>query len=447
MPTSKRIDDEEERPECDSIDDTPVTPASNPRDGRREPCEEDGGEGAPLLGVEGGPDTTPGGVHRGRCSSSLTGRTGRPRLSTSESSPTFTRERDKSLGSGENVGTKTGRKDSRGGVGGGGGRRTKKRGRVDGCKEKRPFFSPSPLQLQPSWTSGPPPVLSQSLTDAHSIYSSIGGPGAGASRPKSFGVITGPFTSRQESFRDRHLRPRTADGSTSPTRSGVWIFVTTRSNFDSSLQQQQQQQQGAAGSSGSRHHGGRRRRNCAPARLDRRGVVNDRTNAPGRSGAGHAGNLTSFRSLSSGHQLSSPQQDQQPEAESLDETKAPLFGEESSLWACDLSRPSASGVREKRPRALATARGSRRVGSDSSSNLSEGLSHRNACRDRAPKGAAAPGRTGFVASMRGGVARPVERILSPEGASARLASIRKVYGPEGVRPFLPGGLHASSHHR
>ncbi|CAM9714463.1 unnamed protein product, partial [Ectocarpus sp. 8 AP-2014] len=128
------------------------------------------------------------------------------------------------------------------------------------------------------------------------------------SRPRSFGVITGPFTSRQRSFRKRHMRPRTADGTTSPTRSGVLIFVTTRSNFDFSGQQQ-----GAVESATSRSgHSLTGTRSCSTARPHHRSGVKSTVKL--RRGFGTEGTSKNAQSHgSNSDRLSpSPRQNQRP---------------------------------------------------------------------------------------------------------------------------------------
>lgn len=338
-----------------------------------------------------------------------------------------------SAGSRDKQGTRMGRMDSRRG----GGKRRRKRSGVGGRKGKS--LSLSPLRSQPSCSSLPSPVLSQSLTGAHSIYSSLSsGPGGRASRPTSFGVITGPFSDRQGSFRDRHLRPRTTDGSTSPTRSAVWIFVTTRSNFDSSSLK------GADGSLAGHRHEKRRKRKCASARLDRRGVANSPVDSRGRLRTEATSNGTGVDALSSDYQSSASRRNQRPETAPLDAMASPSVGEGPDLRLRDPPSPSTSDVRKDRSQALGTpGASSRRVKKDTA-ELWEGRSQRNVCRSRAETRAASAPRKGFVASVRGGVGRPDDRTVSREGAEARLASIRKVYGPGGVSPFVGGGLREAS---
>ncbi|CAM9628013.1 unnamed protein product, partial [Ectocarpus sp. 13 AM-2016] len=304
------------------------------------------------------------------------------------------------------------------GVSSGGGRR----------KGKRQYLPPLTLEQQQSWSSVPSAALSRSLTDVHSIYSSLGGAGMG-SRPRSFGVITGPFTSRQRSFRNRHMRPRTVDGTTSATRSGVLIFVTTRSNFDFSGQQQ-----GAVESSTSRSgHSPTGTRGCSTARPHHRGGVKSTVNR--RRGFGTEGTSNNARSHgSNSDRLSpSPRQNQRPKTVPLDTMRTPSHREEDGpcTWFRAETPSYMSSALDRHTQGPWKGGGSDGDGIENKTGSSDDR-HRRAVRRVRARTVMAAKRTGpAAASAKADVCHRQDLIMSPERAAARLANIRKVYGSGG----------------
>ncbi|CAM9134053.1 unnamed protein product [Ectocarpus sp. 12 AP-2014] len=315
--------------------------------------------------------------------------------------------------------------------GGGGEKWSKKRGVSSGGggrKGKRQYLPPLSLEQQQSWSSAPSAALSRSLTDVHSIYSSLGGAG-GSSRPTSFGVITGPFTSRQKSFRIRHMRPRTADGTTSPTRSGVLIFVTTRSNFDFSGQQQ-----GAVESATSRSgHSPTGTRSCSTARPHHCGGVKSTVNR--RRGFGTEGTSNNAQSHGSdSERLSpSPTQSQRPKTVPLDTMRTPSHREEDGpcTWFRAETPSFMSSALDQHTQGPWKGGGSGGGRIENKTGSSDDR-HRRAVRRVRARTAMSAKRTGpAAASAKADVSRRQDLIISPDRAAARLANIRKVYGSGG----------------
>ncbi|CAM9255225.1 unnamed protein product [Ectocarpus sp. 6 AP-2014] len=317
--------------------------------------------------------------------------------------------------------------------GGRGEKWSKKRGVSSGGggrKGKRQYLPPLSLEQQQSWSSVPSAALSRSLIDVHSIYSSLGGAGRG-SRPRSFGVITGPFTSRQRSFKKRHMRPRTADGTTSPTRSGVLIFVTKRSNFDFSGQQQ-----GAVESATSHSgHSPTETRRCSTARPHHRGGVKSTVNL--RRGFGTEGTSKNAQShgSNSDHLSPSPRQNQRPKTVPLDPMRTPSHREEDGpcTWFRAETPSYMSSALDQHTQGPWKGAGSG-GGRIENNTGSSGDRHRRAVRRVRARTAMSAKRTGpAAASAKADVCRRQDLIVSPERAAARLANIRKVYGSGGTK--------------
>lgn len=427
MSTSTKRDEDEGILERADAGATSMMPTHNVQD---EPETSMDSDSKGLLIVEGGPETTTN-KNRRRPSVSLT--SGLPMRSLPMASTTENVRR------GHRTPSATGAAELRQSGSRGGGRRSKQRGRGGGGKGKRSLLLPSPLKLQqPSPTvafSRPSP----SLTDAHSIYSSLGST-AGLSKSSSFGVITGPFTNRQGSFRNRHVRPHTADGSTSPTRSAMLIFVTTRSNFDFSGQQWQ----AVAGSVGSR--GGRSRRgrkNSLTTRSNHHGNEDNLgTNCRGWGGEGNSSSAISYNSSLDHHP---PSQQPRPKTVPLDAMHAPSHGEGEGprTWFRDATTTSVHSARRQQ---LLPLRGESRSGVPDKiyRDVSDDYHRRGVRRARARTAASLTRRTGLTGSGEGGIRCPKDRILSPERAAARLASMRKAYGRESASPFRGSSLHATA---
>lgn len=313
-------------------------------------------------------------------------------------------------------------------------RRRKKRGR--GCggsggdrgSKKLPFLPPSPLQLQQSWPLVPS-SLSSSLMGAHSIYSGTGG----LSKTRSFGVITGAFANRQRSFRSRHVRPRTADGSSSPTRSAVLIYVTTRSNFDVSGHRPQAIPRSVSSRGGGSKKWHTKRSTARPHHHG--GVSNFEDNRGGWAGDGTTSSTDISYEVRSGQHSVSPPLQQRPKTVPLAAMHAPLHaaGEGPRTWFRDERATNARGARRQHLQAL------RDGNSATGKNFSDDYHQNNVWRVRAQTAAAR--RTGLTASAS---FPPEDLILSPERAAARLASIRKAYGPQNVTPFRGSSLHATA---
>lgn len=318
------------------------------------------------------------------------------------------------------------------------GRRRERCGRGGGGKRRRNPLPPSPpRRWQPSPTT-PFPLTSPSLTGAQSIYSSLGGT-EGLSRPISFGVITGPFTNRQGSFRENHIRPRTADGRFSPIRSATSIFVTTRSNFDFSGQSWHTGA-GSVGSPGGQT--GRGRQKCSatyptPGSEDTLG-----NNWRGWEGKGTSSSAISYSS-SSDHHPRAHRQQSRPKTVPLDAMHASSHGRggRARTWISDLTTTRVRSARLEQSFNL----GSRSGGGApdrANGNAFDCYNHRGVRRARAA--AAWTTRTGLAGSGGGGFRCPKGLILSPERVAARLARIRKAYGRESASPFRGSSLHASA---
>lgn len=415
---------EEERPESVEPEATPLIPVHQPQD---EP---------ELTGdLEGTQSLTLGGVRKAhadkktrRCSTSSATGTRKPR-------PLASNRRGKmSFPAAAAAGPRdTGRPESKEGGGGGGGKRRKKRGVSNGGgggKGKRQFLPPLPLEQQQSWLSVPSASLSRSLTDIHSVYSSLGGAGRG-SRPRSFGVITGPFTSRQRSFRNRHMRPRTADGSTSPTRSGVLIFVTTRSNFDFSGQQK-----GVGESAKSRGgHSPMGARSCSTTRPHHRGGVKNTVNRRRGFGTEGTSNNAPSHGSSSGRLSPSPRQNQRPKTVPLDTMRTPSHREEDGpcTWFRAESPSYMSGALEQPIQGPWKGGGSGGGRIQNNTGSSDDRHRRAVRRVRARTVVSARSTGPVAASAKADICRRQDLIMSPERAAARLANIRKVYGSGGAK--------------
>lgn len=303
------------------------------------------------------------------------------------------------------------------GVGGSGG------GRANG----KHLLPPSPLKFQQSWPVVPfsPP---SSLTDALSIYSGTGG----LSKTSSFGVISGPFTNRQGPFRDRHVRiPRTADGSASPTRSAVLIYVTTRSNFDVPSPQPQ----GFPRPVSSRGGDSRKwRTKHSATRPHHRGGMNDLGGNSGGWGVDDAGTNVSFEMRSGQHPKSPPLQ-QRPKTAPLGSMHAPWHGagEGPPTWFRDARVTESQSARRQHLHAL-------RGGNSAAGNSFSNGYHQNKTFPVRARTAAAR-RIGHAAPRPCG---PGDLILSPERAAARLASIRNAYGLQNAIRLRGSSLQATA---
>lgn len=308
---------------------------------------------------------------------------------------------------------------------GGRGERGKERDWGNEGKNIRPHVSPSPLQLKQSWHLVPSRPSSPSpLTGAHSIYS-LGGTGG---RPPDFGVITGPFTNRQGTFKERNIRPRTADGSTSPTRSAVAIFVTTRSKFDFSGQKRQAVG-GSVASGGDENR--RRQRKCFTSKPHRRG----NSDGKDREGLAYEGGSISVVSGKLSSDENTMRLSGSPSLKGGGEA-AVHEKHKPSLTAGGLA--SVQNLRSARRQQLQVLRGAS-SSVDYSSNLSGSFGHRGVGRVRARTAAARRKELAVV-----GACAPEDLILSPERAAARLAGIRKAYGLQNAIPFRASSLHATA---
>lgn len=300
------------------------------------------------------------------------------------------------------------------------GRRSKTRDRVAG-NGKLPLLRPSPLQLHPSWPSVPFSP-SSSLTDAHSIYS---GRGRGQSKTSSFGVISGPFIQRQGSFRDRHVRPRTAGGSASPTRSAVLIYVTKRSNFDvsghqspifprsaSSCEEDRKRWRNKRSIALSHHHGG----------------------AKNRGGREWGGDGATTSTDISNNEVSSVQHHQRPKTAPPDamDTPSHSVGEGPKTWFRD-----AGGSRS------CSAHGQHLEGLRGGSSTGKNFSNDGHQEKNRPVIARKTAARRIVLAAPGHFS-PQDLILSPERAAARLASIRKAYGLENAIRFRGSSLQPAA---
>eukprot|EP00752_Nemacystus_decipiens_P004957 g4510.t1 len=254
----------------------------------------------------------------------------------------------------------------------------------------------------------------------------------GMSKVCSFGVISGPFTNRQGSFRDRHVRPRTADGSTSPTRSAALIYVTTRSNFDMSGHQSK------CASLSLSSRGGDRTKWHTKSPIPRR-HQHGSVQSPGDDRGGWEGDNTAGipNEASSGQHPESPTQQQQQQrrpktAVPLESTQAPSHGagEGPRTWF-----PDARATRSARVQHMQALRGDN---SATRSNFVNGY-QKNALPIRARTAAAR--RAGHTAPDSFGLE---DLILSPERAAVRLASIRKAYGRENAFSFRGRSLQATT---
>lgn len=307
-----------------------------------------------------------------------------------------------------------------------------------GGNEKLPFLPPSPLQPQGSWPLMPSSLFSSSLMDAHSIYSGTSGRSK-TSRPS---VITGPFTNRQGSFRDRHVRPRTAGDCTNPTRSAVLIYVTTRSNFDVPVRQPQTVSGSASSRSGGGDSKGWLTKPSSSARPHHRGGVNNL----GDSSGGWRVHRTTTSSTDTSHEVMSsgrhpgsppPPLQRRPSTVPLDAMRASLHGAEEGAraWLRD-ERAADSRDSARRQLLLRTLRG----GNSAAGKMSSNDCHQQKAWPARAR-TTATRRTGLTAS---GSCSPENCILSPERAAARLAGIRKAYGPESTGPFRGSSLYAAT---
>ena len=420
--SSEQNDEDEDRPECDGVESPVMNPLRNLQGGPAWGVDTGSGR---LLQNEKEPETSADESGRNR-PSSLNKRpaTGFPAIGAAS----YTRGEVSHSAVGAAA---TRRQGTRRALKKKGGRemRSKERdlgGGGDEGKRERPGFLSTPLQLQ-SWNSGPVLPPAPSLTDANSIYS-LGG-AVGRSSPAS-GVIVGPFTNRQGTFRDRNIRPRTADGSTSPTRSAMVIFVTMRSTFDFSGQKPQ----AVAGSVASGVSESRKRqKKCFTSRSRRRGnsYWDDRG---GLAGEGASSSVVSGKMESDANPMT-------PSA------SLPLEGghkpsvdgmHKSSRAAGEVAKSlrNLDGARRQQFQALRSEDST--IG-HSDANVSHSIGYRGVGRVRARTAAT---RRAELAVL--GACSPEHLIISPERAAARLAGIRKAYGIQNATPFRVSSLHATT---
>lgn len=407
----------EERPECVNEDTASTVTLHNPQDAPQTAGNVDSDKR--LRSLESGPETLSDKRGHSRCSLSTREEAMGSLATTGDTRGERAHPAEGGAGAQRPVSRRKGRRskkrDQGTGAGGSGG---------DRGKGKFP-----PLQLSQVPQSWPvvPFALSSSLTDAHSIYSGTGG----LSR---IGVISGPFTNRQGSFRDRHVRPRTADGSTSPIRSAALIYVTTRSNFGVF----DHQPKAVSRSVSSRRGDGNKwpTKRSIPRRHHHGGASGLGDNFGGGWEADDTTVGTEASYVASSCQRPEPPPPQQrPKTVPLQSTHAPLHGagEGPRTWFRD-----AKAARSARRQQLQAPRGE-----NSASGNNFFIDHHAKRTLLARARTAAARKTGHAGP---GSCAPEDLILSPERAAARLASIRKAYGRESTVaiPFRGSNLQSTA---